>query len=46
MKRFFKFCRKLLAAVSERSLRWSSSIVNGPEIYRDGWERPDPDEVS
>lgn len=46
MKQIFKFCRKLLAAVSERCLRWSSSIVNGPEIYRDGWKRPDPDEVS
>ncbi|MCD8034164.1 MAG: hypothetical protein LUF83_07700 [Alistipes sp.] len=45
MKRFFKSCRKLLAAVRRRCLRWSSSILNEPEVYRDSWERPDPDDV-
>ena len=45
MKKFFGTALALLAAAGRTCAEWIDSKMNGPDIYRDGWSRPDPDEV-
>ncbi|WP_195461974.1 hypothetical protein [Alistipes sp. D31t1_170403_E11] len=45
MKKFFRLGLSWCAIARRVCMEWIGSLLNGPEVYREGWERPDPDEV-
>lgn len=45
MKKFFRLGLSWCAMARRVCMEWIGSLLNGPEVYREGWERPDPDEV-